>query len=147
MKLTGFSRRFPVTPDVSPASSGAASGDAEEDMFAQFDDLQKLGKEQMDVAMKAFGAVSKGAQAIAVELADYSKKSFEQGTAAVEKLAGAKTLDKAFEIQSAYLKSTYENLVAQTTKLGELYADLAKEAVKPYESLYARAQTGASAGK
>ncbi|ALA19283.1 MULTISPECIES: phasin family protein [Chelatococcus] len=116
-------------------------------MFAQFDDLQKLGKEQMDVAMKTFGAVSKGAQAIAVEVADYSKKSFEQGSATVEKLAGAKTLDKAFEIQSAYLKSAYEGLVAQTSKIGELYADLAKEAVKPYEGLYARAQTVATTGK
>ena len=136
-----------TTPDVSPASSGAAPRGAEEDMFAQFDDLQKIGKEQMDVAMKAFGAVSKGAQAIAVEVADYSKKSFEQSSVTVEKLAGAKTLDKAFEIQSDYLKSAYEGLVAQTSKLGELYADLAKEAVKPYEGLYARAQTVATSGK
>lgn len=113
-------------------------------MFAQFDNLQKFSKDQMDVAMKAFGAVSKGAQAIAVEFADYSKKSFEQSTAVAEKLAGAKTLDKAFEIQSDYVKTAYEGLVAQTSKLGELYADLAKEAVKPYESLYAKAQTVAA---
>jgi hypothetical protein len=31
------------------------------------------------------------------------------------------------EIQSEYLKSSYENFVAQATKLGELYGDLAKE--------------------
>jgi hypothetical protein len=30
-------------------------------------------------------------------------------------------------MQSAYAKSAYEGFVAQATKIGELYADLAKE--------------------
>ena len=77
--------------------------------------------------------MSKGAQAIAVEAADYAKKSFEQSTATLEKLVGAKTLDKAIEIQTDYLKTAYEGFVAQSTKLGELYANLAKEAFKPFE--------------
>ena len=51
---------------------------------------------------RRFGAVSRAAQAIAVETADYAKKSFEQGTATLEKLVGAKTLDKAIEIQTDF---------------------------------------------
>ena len=50
-----------------------------------FEDVQKFGKESVDASMKAFGAVSKGAQAIAVETVDYSKKAFEEGTAARRK--------------------------------------------------------------
>ena len=72
--------------------------------------------------------MSKSWQAIAAEMADYSKKSFEQGTAATEKLLGAKSLDKAIEVQSEYVKSAYEGFVAEATKLGELYADLARRA-------------------
>jgi hypothetical protein len=98
-----------------------------------FEDMQKLGKDNMDAAMQSFGAVSKGFQAIAVEVADYSKKAFEQGSAAAEKLMGAKSLDKAVEVQSDYVKSAYEGFVAQATKLGELYADLAQETYKPFE--------------
>ncbi len=41
------------------------------------DPMQKFGKENMDMAMNAFGAWAKNAQAIATEVADYSKKSFE----------------------------------------------------------------------
>ncbi len=107
-------------------------------MINQFDQFQKLGKDNADAALKTFGAVSKAAQAIAVESADYAKKSFEQGTAVIEKLIGAKTLDKAFEIQADYVKSAYEDLVAQSTKLGELYTNLAKDAFKPYEGLVAK---------
>ena len=108
-------------------------------MVKNFEDLQQVSKESMDSTLKSWGAVSKSAQAIAVEIADYSKKVFEQGTAATEKLVGAKSLEKAFEVQSDYIKSSYEGFVAEATKLGELYADLAKEAYKPFESHIARA--------
>ena len=113
----------------------AARGDS---MLKNFEDFQKLGKENADVAMKQFGTVSKGWQAIATEFADYSKKSFEDGSAALEKLIGAKSLEKAIEVQSDYLKSAYEGFVAQSTKMGELYTDLAKETYKPLEGILAK---------
>jgi hypothetical protein len=103
-------------------------------MVKNIEDIQQFGKDNVDATMKSFGAFSKSAQAIAVELADYSKKVFEQGSAAAEKLIGAKSLDKAFEVQSEFLKSSYEGFVAEATKLGELYADLAKEAYRPFEN-------------
>ena len=103
-------------------------------MLKNFDELQKLNKDNMDAAMKSFGAFSKSVQAIAVEVADYSKKSFEEGSAAAEKMFGAKTLDKAIEIQTDYAKQAYEGFVAGATRIGELCADLTKESYKPFES-------------
>ena len=108
-------------------------------MINGFENIQKYGKDNMDLAMKSFGTVSKGLQAIAVEMADYSKKSFEDGSATLEKLFGAKSLDKALEIQTDYAKSSYEGFVAQSTKMGELFADLAKEAYKPVETMVSKA--------
>ena len=108
-------------------------------MINGFEEIQKSGKESMDLAMKSFGTVSKRLQAIAVEMADYSKKSFEDGSATLEKLFGAKSLDKALEIQTDYAKSSYEGFVAQSTKMGELFADLAKEAYKPVETMVSKA--------
>jgi hypothetical protein len=84
--------------------------------------------------VKAWGQMSKSVQAIAAEAADYSKKSFEEGSATMEKLLGAKSVEKAMEIQTAYAKSAYEGFVAQATKMSELCADLAKETYKPFES-------------
>ena len=107
-------------------------------MLKNFDDIQKLGKENVDVAMKQFGTVSKGFQTIATEFADYSKKSFEHGSAALESLLGAKSLEKAIEIQSDYVKTAYEGFVSEATKMGELYTDLAKETYKPLEGMIAK---------
>lgn len=103
-----------------------------------FEDVQKLSKDNMDMAMKSLGTVSKGFQAIAVEVADYSKKSFEEGSATLEKLLGAKSIEKAIEIQSDYAKSAYEGFIAGATRIGELYADLAKETYKPFETALAK---------
>ncbi|HWK97313.1 MAG TPA: phasin family protein [Pseudolabrys sp.] len=109
-------------------------------MVKNFEELQQVSKENIDLAMKSVGNVSKSAQAIATELADYSKKSFEESTALIEKLFGVKSLEKAIEVQSEYAKATYEGFVAETTKLGEMYSALAKETYKPFESLMAKAK-------
>lgn len=110
-------------------------------MMQQFDQFQKFGQDNLDAAVKTFGAVTKNAQTIAVEVADYTKKSFEHGSATLEKLAGAKTLDKAIEIHADYLKTAYEGFVAQSTKLGDLYTSFAKEALKPFERIVAKPAT------
>ncbi len=109
-------------------------------MMKTLDDVQKLGKDNVDATLKSFSAATKGFQAIAVEVTNYSKKSFEDGTAALERLLGAKTLEKAIEVQNEYMKTAYEGLVGQATKLGELYADLAKETYKPFETMIAKAK-------
>lgn len=105
-----------------------------------FEDAGKFGKEYFDNSLKSFAAFSKGAQAIAVEATDYTKKSVETGTAALEKLLAAKSLEKAIEIQTDYAKTAYEGFVAQATKMNELYADLAKEIYKPFEAFVAKAK-------
>ncbi|WP_299481816.1 phasin family protein [uncultured Roseibium sp.] len=104
-------------------------------MMNNFEDLQKLSKDNMDMAMESFGTMSKGFQAIAAEVADYQKKSFEEGTAAVEKLVASKSLDKAFEAQADYVKTSYEGFVGEMTKLGEMVTDMSKDAYKPYEGV------------
>ena len=103
-------------------------------MINGFEDFQKFGKDNFDVALKSAGAVSKGFQAIAAETADFTKKSFEAGSSAFEKLVAAQSLDKAVEVQSDYVRSAYEGYVGQMTKFGEIIADMTKDAYKPYES-------------
>jgi hypothetical protein len=95
--------------------------------------IDEIQKENMDAAMKSFGAMSKAFQAIVVEFANYSKRSLEDHTAATEKLMAAKMLEKAFEVQTEYVKTAYEGFISHATKIGELYADLAKELYKPIE--------------
>jgi hypothetical protein len=110
------------------------------EMTQTYEDFSKYGKEFADTGLKSFASLSKGAQAIATEAGEYTKKSFEAGSAVVEKILSAKSLEKAIEIQSDYAKQSYEAFVAEATKIGDLYAELAKEAYKPFESIVAKAK-------
>jgi hypothetical protein len=102
-------------------------------MIKNLEGFQKFGQQNVDVAMKMFGEWSRGWQAIAAEMTDYTKRSFEEGTATVEKLLSAKSFEQAVEIQTGYAKRAYDDYMHQVSKIGGLYADLAKEAYKPVE--------------
>jgi phasin family protein len=57
---------------------------------------------------------------------------------------GAKTVEQAIEIQTSFAKTSFESLVAQSTKVGELYTSLVKEALKPAEQIFAKTTDAAS---
>lgn len=103
----------------------------------QYDQVRDYSREGMDAAMKAVGAVSQSAQAITVEAADFAKRSLEQGTAALEKLTSVRSLDSALEVQAEYARAAYEGFVSQAGRMGALYANLAKDTMKPFEAFSA----------
>ena len=102
-------------------------------MINPFNDLQKLNQGGVDSAMKAFGEWNKGWQAIAAEITDYSKRSFEDGTQTMEKLMTAKSIEQAVEIQSTFAKRAYDEYMHQMQKIGGMYTDFAKDAYQPVE--------------
>lgn len=104
-------------------------------MINGLQDIQKLNQSNMDLAMKVFGEWNRGWQAIAAEMNDYSKRSFEQGTATFERLLSAKSLDQALEIQTAYARRAYDDYMQQMTKIGGMYAEMTKDAYKPLEKV------------
>ncbi|EJC79141.1 phasin family protein [Rhizobium leguminosarum bv. trifolii WSM2297] len=104
-----------------------------------FDDANRKSKEAVDTALRTYSDTTRGFQAIAAEAADYSKKSFQDAVTHFETLAGVKSFEAAFELQTNFVKAYFEGLVSETTKLSEMYADLAKSAYKPYEAPIATA--------
>ena len=110
-------------------------------MDQQFEEFQKVGKDGFDAAVRSFGEVNKGFQAIAAEMTGYSKRALEDGTRTFEQLAGAKTVEQAIEIQSQYVKRAYDAYTAEVSKLGELYVGLARNAYQPVKSALTKKPT------
>jgi hypothetical protein len=109
-------------------------------MMKNIEDFQKFGHFNVDTAMKLFGEWNKGWQTIASEMTDYTKRSFEEGTATFEKLLTARSMEQAMEIQSGYARRAYDGYLHQLSKLGGLYAEWAKEAYKPVEKVLQNAR-------
>jgi hypothetical protein len=112
-------------------------------MAINFEEYQNFGKAQFESVQAAATEVSKQLQAIAAETTDYSKRSMESGAAFIEKLLGVTKFEQAVELQQDFAKSSYEGLVAEMTKLGEMYANVAKEAMKPVEGAIVKVKTAA----
>ena len=102
------------------------------------EEFQRAGKDGFEASVRSLGEVSKGFQAIAATVVDYSKKSFEDGTRAFEQLMGAKSFEQVWEIQSQYAKKAFDAYLAQASKVGEMYADLARSAYLPVEQAAVR---------
>src|SRR5208283_4969512 len=100
-------------------------------MSSNFPDNKAFGAAPFEAFTAATATSTKGLQAIAAETTDYAKKSFEKSRAHFERLMGVKKIDEAIQLQSDFAKSAYEDFVAQATKIGEIYSNLAKEAFKP----------------
>jgi len=107
-------------------------------MAYKVEDFQNFGKEQYEAALASVSNLTKNYQAIATAYADFSKKSFEDTSAFVEKLSGVKSIEKAIELQTEFSKNAYESFVAESKKFGELFAGMAKEAYKPFEGYVAK---------
>ena len=82
-------------------------------------------------------------QTIAEAYRDYSRKSFEQTSCFFEKLAGARSLAGAFEIQAEFARQSYETFVAQSRRIRELHGELARQRLQRFERLVTKT-TGAS---
>ncbi len=102
-----------------------------------FEDFQNFSKQQVEAATAFAATMQKGFQEIATETADYSKQAMTAGAEAMERLLGAKTVESAVQIQSDYAKAAYEGFVAKSTKINEIVAKVASEAMKPAQNAFA----------
>ena len=102
-------------------------------------DMQKISREAMDAAMQSYGALSSGLQSATVELTDYAKRSYETGSKTAESLMGVRSIESAVQIQGDFMRSSYQGLVAQATKMGELVTSTAKQTMAPVEGLVSKA--------
>jgi hypothetical protein len=106
-------------------------------MMKSFEEIQAYGKDGFEAMTASTTALTKGYQAVAQEVADFSKKSFEKNAGVWEKAVAAKSFEKAVEVQQTFAKETFDATVAEFSKLGELYAAAAKSAFKPFEASFA----------
>ena len=64
--------------------------------------------------------LAKHFQEIAAAHADNAKRSFKEGAAFLERLAGAKSLEQALEIRTEYTKTAHETFVTELRIVGDV---------------------------
>jgi phasin family protein len=102
-----------------------------EKLTKSFEGLTAFGQENVDAIVKSSEIAAKAAEGIGTEISAYSKKAFEDGVAAAQDLAGAKTVTELFEKQTAFAQVAFEGWVSQATKMNEIYVAAAKDISAP----------------
>ncbi|MEW9835799.1 phasin family protein [Mesorhizobium marinum] len=107
-------------------------------MTRSFDDAGTFGKRFLDTSLDSLNSVSQGTQAIGAEASDYAARAIEAGSETVARLMAATSVETAAQIQADYLTQAYRGFVSGATRLGGLYADMARDAYRPFESIVVR---------
>jgi hypothetical protein len=103
--------------------------------------IQQATKDLGEGAMSSATTLATSIQTITTAHADYAKKAMQDGSEFFAKLISVKVPAKLMELQSEYVKNSYETFVAESKKISALYADFFKQTAKPLEGLLAKKMT------
>jgi phasin family protein len=112
----------------------ATSKEKYETVMQSFTDISAVGRENMDAVVSAGTVFAKGIEAVNAEIAAISKRNMEDSVAAIKALAAAKSAKEYFELQSDLMKTSWDHIVADTTKIGEMLGEYSKDAMAPIQS-------------
>ncbi len=102
-----------------------------EKMTKGFEDMTAFGQENIDAVMKSSEIATKAAEGLGSEVSAFTKKSFEDGVAAAQDLASAKTVTELMEKQAAFAQASFDTFMRQATKMNEICAASAKDITAP----------------
>lgn len=102
-----------------------------EKSLATLNEVNSYSKKNLEAVVASVTAATKGAEALGAQVMAFSKKSMEDQVAAAKALAGAKSVQEAVELQTAWVKAAMEGYLAEASKMGEVVAASVKDSVKP----------------
>ncbi|MGC2221486.1 MAG: phasin family protein [Methylocella sp.] len=96
------------------------------------------------LSMNTLNATSKNMRAIAGEILEISKQSFELTTKTLEKLRTAHGVDEVAAIQADFMKEAFEHAAQHGRKLGELVAAFPAEITQTYQEAWLKSVSAAT---
>jgi phasin family protein len=96
-----------------------------------FEEANEFSKGNVEAIVESGKIAAKGIETLGQDAADYSRKQFEGATAALKSLASVKSPTDFFKLHSDYVRSSFDSIVAQTSKNTEAMLKLAGEVAQP----------------
>jgi phasin family protein len=120
-----------TTTDQFTAAGTQAFRDSVEKSLASVNEMNAHSKKNLEAVVASVTAATKGAEALGAQAISFSKKNIEDQVAAAKALAGAKSVQEAVELQTAFAKSAMEAYMAGMTAMSETVTASVKDAFKP----------------
>lgn len=95
------------------------------------EEMSDLAKGNVEAMVEASRIAAKGLESIGHDAAEFGRRNFENATATMKTLASVKSPTEFFKLQSDYFRSTFDSMVAETSKNTEAMLKLASDAAQP----------------
>ena len=102
-----------------------------EEVTKSYGDMGAYGKEAVEAVVASGTVAAKGFEKLNAELVSLSKKTYEANVEALKAMTSAKTPKEFFEIQNNLFKAGFQDMVAESSRLGEISKTIATEAFAP----------------
>ena len=101
------------------------------------EELAELSRGNVEALVASSKLAAKGVETLSQDAANYSRKSFEDATAAFKSFTDVKSATDFFKLQGDFARSAFDSAVAQSARMSENVLKLAGDVAEPLTSRYA----------
>ncbi|MDR6144486.1 phasin family protein [Sphingomonas sp. SORGH_AS870] len=102
-----------------------------------FEDMVAFNKGNLEAVVESSKIAAKGAETLGQGAADYAKRAFETATQTLQTLSSVKSPTEFMKLQSDFARSSFDSLVAETSRSTEHMIKLAGEIAQPLSNRFA----------
>ena len=113
------------------AAGAKAAREAMDQSIASITELNAEGQRNLEAVVASASAAQKGAEALSAQSVAYAKKSWEDGVAATQSLAQARSVQELIELQTTFAKSAMETYLSEANKMADTLTASVKDSFKP----------------
>ena len=96
-----------------------------------FEEMNEFGKGNVEAMVESSKIAAKGFEALGQEAAEFTRRQVEGATEAMKTLASTKSPTEFMKLQSDYVRSMFDSMVAGTSRSTELMIKLANDVAQP----------------
>jgi len=132
---TGFAAAEQIKTVVTEANDRAKT--AMEKNAKIIEELAELGRGNIEALVASSKVAAKGVETMSQDAANFSRKSFENATAAFKSFTDVKSATDFFKLQGDFARSAFDSAVAESARVSENALKLAGDVAEPLTSRYA----------
>lgn len=122
---------FKANAEQAQAAGAKVFREAADKSAAGLAELNVQGKQNLEAIVASAAAAQKGAEALSAQSVAFSKKSWEDGVAAAQSMAQARSVQELLELQTNWAKSATETYLAEVTRMTDVITASVKDSFKP----------------
>ena len=100
------------------------------------EELADLTRGNVEAIVASSKVAAKGFESLGQDAAEYSRKSFEDASAALKGFAEVKSATDLFKLQGDFARAAFDSAVAESARFSEALVKLAGDVVEPINSRY-----------